>query len=300
MTYVLRPFTPGDLTELSLLAQRLNAQRETGSSFCCARAEDIRQDFEETMEYGLALWGDGGPQGLISCFPDVEKGNADCALLLDAHGTAYLEAADQLLSAAREKLGGEMACTFFFPQENAECRNFLTQLGAARQVNEYILLLCRGEWRLPSALAARPRPVRGGERAAFEALHDAVFPGIYVSGGDIWADLGRSRFLYVISDETGLAAYGVLRIHGGAKAVAEIIGVRADARRRGYGRSLLHHLAEQAFTQFGAEELELVVDGDNQNALRLYLDTGFRIQQENNCYVLRPVLEAEKQEAHVN
>lgn len=287
MSGTIRPFAAGELEELALLAQRLNARRETGSTFCCARAEDIRREFEGTMEYGFACWADGKPLGLISCFPDAEKGNADCSLLIDACGELYRETAGALVRAAREKLGEGMACTFFFPEENGECRGFLDEAGAQRQVNEYILYLEREDWNAPRGLAAEPRPVRGGEREAFAALHDGVFPGVYASGEDILEDLGKTRFVYVIPDAAGLAAYGVLKTQGGKQAAAEMLGVREDARRRGYGRAVLNHLAGQGFSRFGAERLELVVDADNQGALRLYLDTGFRVWQENNCCILK-------------
>ncbi len=127
MDITIRPFAAGELDGLALLAQRLNASRQTGSSFCCSRAEDIRRDFEESMEWGFACWTDGRLVGLVSCFPDWEKGNADCSLLLDAHGADYRAAAGALLAKAREKLGSGMACTFFFPVENGECRSFLEQ-----------------------------------------------------------------------------------------------------------------------------------------------------------------------------
>ena len=162
------------------------------------------------MEWGFACWTDGRLVGLVSCFPDWEKGNADCSLLLDAHGADYRAAAGALLAKAREKLGSGMACTFFFPVENGECRGFLEQAGARRQVNEYILRLGREAWSEPRDMAAEPRPVREGELADFAALHDQVFPGVYVSGRDILEDLGKGRFVYVVSDSAGLAAYGVL------------------------------------------------------------------------------------------
>lgn len=287
MNKVIRPFTAENLEELSLLAERLNAERETGSTFCCKRAADIQRDFAETMEYGFACRVNGKPVGLISCFPDMEKGNADCSLLIDAQEEAYRETAKALLAAAREKLGAAMECTFFFPTENRACRVFLQEAGAERQVNEYILLLERENWKMRCDLTASPRPVLEKEWNAFAALHDAVFPDVYASGQDILKDFGKTRFIYVVSDEAGLAAYGVLKTQGGKQATAEMVGVRKDARRQGFGRAVLYHLALQAFSQFGAERLELVVDADNQNALRLYLDAGFQIWQENNCYILR-------------
>ena len=126
-----------------------------------------------------------------------------------------------------------------------------------------------------------------GEKAAFAALHDAVFPGAYASGRDILADMGKNRFVYVSSDGAGLAAYGVLKRQSKKQAAAEILAVRRDARRQGLGRAMLNHLAREAFSRLGAERLELVVDADNRGALRLYLDTGFQVFQENNCYILR-------------
>lgn len=284
----IRPFAYDDLEPLAILAQRLNAQRETGSTFCCIKAVDIRRDFEETMAYGSACWSeDGKPLGLISCFPDWEKGNADCSLLLDAHGASYLEMAAALVSAARERLGPKVACTFFFPMENRDCRRFLDLAGAQRQVNEYLLFLGREDWNAPANLAAEPRPLQDEERDAFAALHNKVFPDAYASGQDILTDLGKARFVYAVPDRAGLAAYGVLKTSGGGHATVEMVGVRKDARQRGYGRAVLNHLASRAFSEFGADRLDLVVDADNRNALALYLDTGFRVHQENNCYILR-------------
>lgn len=287
MNTAIRPFASRELDELALLAQRLNASRRTGSTFCCAKAEYIRRDFEQTIEYGFACWSGKKPLGLVSCFPDPEKGNADCSLLLDVDGTAYQELAQQLLAAVRDRLGPEMACTFFFPMENEKCRHFLEQAGAQRQINEYILRLEQAAWRPPHPPAAEPRPLCREEWDAFASLHNSVFPGAYASGRDILADQGKTRFVSVIQDSAGLAAYGVLKLQGKEQAAAEMLAVRADARRRGLGRAMLNHLAREAFSRLGAERLELVVDADNQSALNLYLDTGFQIFQENNCYILR-------------
>ncbi len=278
------PFSERDLETLALFAQRLNARRETGSTFCCAEAGDILRDFRQTADCGFAVWAGDKPKGLVSCFPDVEKGNADCSLLVDAKGEAYDAVARALVSAARERLGQGMQLTFFFPAENADCRDFLQRAGARRQVNEYIMRLERRDLREPRALAAVPRPLEEGERDAFCTLHDSIFPGVYASGRDILADLGKTRSVYVIADEKGLAAYGVLKT--GKTPAAEMVGVREDARRRGCGRAILCRLAAQAFGELGAERLELVVDADNRGALGLYLDTGFAVLQEDNCFIL--------------
>lgn len=279
------PFALKNLDALTSLAQRLNAVRQSGSSFCCAQAEAIRRDFEENMACSYGCWVCGTPVGLISCYPDPGKDNADCALLIDAARVPYAAAAEGLLTAAREKLGTNVRCTFFFPKENRDCAAFLEHIGAVRQVNEYCLLLHKSDWK-KRAFHTVPQLLRPEDADDFAALHDSIFPDVYCSGQDILADLGKTRFVYTIRAEDRLAAYGVLNTAGGKRATAEIIGVRACFRRRGFGRAILNHLAESAFTQFKADQLDLIVDGDNEEAIALYLAAGFVIEQENNCYIL--------------
>lgn len=287
MQTTIRPFAVDELDTLALFAERLNAHRQTGSTFCCAKAADIRRDFAETLPYNFACWAENVPVGLLACYPDIEKQNADCSLLIEATGPDYERIAEGLVGAVRQRLGAGMACTFFFPAENAQCRHFLRRMGAAQQQNEYLLLLSQKDWQQSATLAAAAQPLTDPQRAAFAALHDAVFPHCYANGRDILAESGKTRFVHVITDGEGLAAYGVLKTQGGARATVEMLGVRPDARRRGYGRAMLRHLIQEAFCRHGARQVDLVVDADNHGALRLYLETGFAVQQQNNCFLLR-------------
>lgn len=279
-------FSPENLEKIVVLAQRLNARRENGSAFCCSEADSIRRDFEENMAASFGCWEEDTPVGLLSCYPDWEKGNADCAMLIDPDGVSYEAAAQALLTAVRKTLGAEMACTFFFPKENHDCAAFLEETGAKRQVSEYSMLLKKDHWRTPP-VAPVPQPLRPEQARDFARLHDAVFPGVYCSGQDILETWGKNRFLYVLERQQELVAYGVLRSSGRKQATAEIVGVRNGFRGHGYGRAILNYLAETAFTQFGAEELDLIVDSNNQRAIDLYLSVGFTIVQENCCYILK-------------
>ncbi len=111
---MIEKFSEGNLPELAAYACRKNARRESGSAFCCREEASIRRDFLETLEFG-ALWREAGRiRGILSCFPDWEKGNVDCALLVDREG--YDSTAGQLLRTARERLGSHLRYTFFFPK----------------------------------------------------------------------------------------------------------------------------------------------------------------------------------------
>ena len=278
---MIEKFSEGNLPELAAYACRKNARRDSGSAFCCREEASIRRDFLETLEFG-ALWREAGRiRGILSCFPDWEKGNVDCALLVDREG--YDSTAGQLLRTARERLGSHLRYTFFFPKENEDCTAFLEGIGAQRRENEYQMVLQRNDWR-PTEGLLEPRPLAEGEEVPFAQLHDQVFPDVYVSGRDILGDLGKNRFVYVLEENGALAAYGVLQC-AGCRTTAEILGVRQGLRGRGYGRAILNYLAKEAFYRHSAAELDLIVDADNDRALGLYQKTGFQILEENRCYL---------------
>lgn len=280
---MIEKFSVDHLSELAAYACGKNASRESGSAFCCQTEVSIRQDFLETLDFSFASREGGKLCGLLSCFPDWEKGNVDCALLADRED--YSATAGQLLSAARDQLGNHLRYTFFFPKENEDCTVFLEKIGACRQENEYRMVLRRDNWQ-PLEGLPEPHPLPEAAYTAFAELHDCVFPDVYVSGRDILEDLGKSRFVYTLEEAGILAAYGVLQ-GTGDRFTAEMLGVRQELRGRGYGRAILNCLAREAFSRYGAAELDLIVDADNIQALSLYQKTGFQILEENRCYILQ-------------
>ena len=204
---MIEKFSVDHLSELAAYACRKNASRESGSAFCCQTEASIQRDFSETLDFGFACREGDRLCGLLSCFPDLEKGNVDCALLADREN--YSATARKLLSAAQAQLGNHLRYTFFFPKENEACAAFLESIGACRRENEYRMVLRRDDWQPQEGLPA-PHPLEEAAYAAFVALHDRVFPDVYVSGRDILEDLGKSRFVYTLEEAGSLAAYGVL------------------------------------------------------------------------------------------
>ena len=80
---MIEKFSVDHLSELVAYACRKNASRESGSAFCCQTEASIQRDFSETLDFGFACREGDRLCGLLSCFPDLEKGNVDCALLAD-------------------------------------------------------------------------------------------------------------------------------------------------------------------------------------------------------------------------
>ncbi|NLY46070.1 MAG: GNAT family N-acetyltransferase, partial [Tissierella sp.] len=116
-------------------------------------------------------------------------------------------------------------------------------------------------------------------------LHDEIFPNVYISGADIIENIGKKHFVYSIIENKTLIAYSVLRLNGNMSGTAEIIAVREEFRGRGYGKAIISYLIDKAVNLFKVSNVDLMVDGDNEKAIKLYLDLGFVIEHENRCYI---------------
>ncbi len=71
---MIEKFSVDHLSELVAYACRKNASRESGSAFCCQTEASIQRDFSETLDFGFACREGDRLCGLLSCFPDLEKG----------------------------------------------------------------------------------------------------------------------------------------------------------------------------------------------------------------------------------
>ncbi|MDD4297970.1 MAG: GNAT family N-acetyltransferase [Ruminiclostridium sp.] len=278
--------TQQQLNNIIEFAYKMNIDREHASTFCAISKSAIREDFSEGISKNcvLACWNNDEIIGILSCFIDEVKNNADCTILIDSRKCDYNTIARLLLEKFRIANDANMKYTFFFPTENVECANFLESINANRQVNEYYLILeKKNADNNTSNLNVIELPTNSYN--SFIELHDTIFPGVYISGADVIKDIGKIHFIYSIIENEILIAYSVLRLNRDRSATAEIIAVKENFRGKGYGRAVLSYLIKTAFTSFTLDKIDLIVDGNNDKAIRLYLDLGFTIVTENRCYI---------------
>lgn len=279
-----------NIEEAIAFAYKHNQNNETGSSYCAKRRESIAEEYRESVKNGTlaCVFDQKGIAGLLSWYEDSEKKTVDCGMLINPAAGSYSDIAEQLLSRVKESCGEGRTYQFFFPKENTVCRNFLEQAGAERGENEYLLILRKGTQRLDKGFRKGcPKPIGKESDRQLAKLHDEVFPGIYISGTDLAGDRNGNHVVYGITEEGRLIAYGVLRIDSSTDGTAEIVGVEAGYRHRGYGRTVLSYLIEKAFSDIGMDKIRLVVDGTNENAIRLYRGLGFTTEGENCFYSLK-------------
>ncbi|OHE41819.1 MAG: hypothetical protein A2Y16_05870 [Tenericutes bacterium GWF2_57_13] len=265
---------------------KTNFVRAHAQTFCSSRPAAIEAELREAIDLGLAFvcFENDRISGFATACLGHPAGNADIVLLISPTLDRYVEIASSLFARLRETLPPTIRFTFFFPKENIRCAAFLDSIGALRRVNEYQLAI-RREGFVPIDIKG-VAPLHLEDGPAFVRLYHEIFPDIYLSAEEILKDIEGNHRVFVARDESGLIALSVLRLNGTGSATAEVIGVRADRRGRGQGRTVLAYLLMQAFSIYGAERVDLIVDLDNDAAIRLYTDLGFSVEREHVSYCL--------------
>lgn len=306
---MIRQCTMSDLDRMVEIAYEQNNKITHSSAFCSKKRESIKRDFEEVLSgeenFAAAYFHKVEMAGIITCYCDRDKNNVDCAGPFITELGDWVEDLDrkdimmQLFYFIRNHYNNDMKYTFFFSKENEECIRFLELIKAKKLINEYQLIIHKTDYLAQfSNMDANVdlnrigreyvvTDLSKGNYGQFIKLHDAIFPDVYVSGNDIIEDINKKRFVFPIVESDKIIAYSVLKVYENSKrATAEIIGVDAQYRRKGYGRTVISHLLSNAFQRFDMEFVDLIVDGDNDNAIALYLSLGFSIEAENCCYVV--------------
>ena len=116
------------------------------------------------------------------------------------------------------------------------------------------------------------------DHAAFEQLHDYLFPGTYYAGRQIIGRLDQRRKVFVAIEGAALQGYVYVEVQPEfGEGNIEFIGVAEGVRGRGIGRKLLAAALGWMFAFESIESSFLAVNAANTAAINLYRSAGFRL-----------------------
>ena len=119
-----------------------------------------------------------------------------------------------------------------------------------------------------------------------EKLHDAIFPNAYYNGKQITDMLDDEHVIFVAKEGNNLVGYVFISMNlKFNEGDIEFIGVKSNYRDKGYGKKLLS-TALRAFKENGINKLQLWVNVENQNAIKIYKNVGFEIVDSLISYTM--------------
>jgi ribosomal protein S18 acetylase RimI-like enzyme len=276
-----------DIEQIVQLIFTCNNIKESSSNYCYKDIDQIYKDVIETIERDeMIIYKDHQIiSGVILWYYNKLQNTCDCSIFVNPISRDSLKIMTELIVNLKKHYQFPVKINFFFPVENIQYTELLTSLNAHKNVNEYRLKLAKGSeknLKLDKTITILDE----SSNLDFIELFNSVFPDIYINGENVITSIGKDRVVYSLTINKELIAFSVLKFESEKLGSAEIIGVKESFRNKGYGRLILSHLIFEAFSKYNLASLNLVVDGDNLNAIKLYADLGFTMFSENYCYEL--------------
>ena len=276
-----------DIEQIVQLIFTCNNIKESSSNYCYKDKNQIYKDVIETIERDemIIYKDDQIISGAILWYYNKLQNTCDCSIFVNPINRNSLKIMKELIGKLKKHYQFPIKINFFFPVENIQYTELLTSLNAHKNVNEYRLKLAKGSeknLKLDKTITILDE----SSNLDFIELFNSVFPDIYINGENVITSIGKDRVVYSLTINKELIAFSVLKFESETLGSAEIIGVKESFRNKGYGRLILSHLIFEAFSKYNLASLNLVVDGDNLNAIKLYTDLGFTMFSENYCYEL--------------
>ena len=202
----------------------------------------------------------------------------------------------ELYRAIGEHFDGLDKVYLFVPRDKEDVVAALGALGFRPERMSFVLVLPQPEERQADlADGFSILPVSREDRAALQAFADVMNLNFGDSAGHVeaTADVVRGWFegdgyverglALLYSGELPIGTACLFRDEDGDSGVIEFLSVLEGFRGRGLGRQLLRHQVNLARAS-GLTSLCLVVNGENDSAIALYLSEGFELEETVVCY----------------
>lgn len=279
---VVRPGRAEDLAPIAALIVRLNGLPE-GRCLQCAVGETADEAAAEMAELrvqdrlAMTVADEGGVvRGFLACETDPASGRGWLRgpLVEDALWTA---AAPDLYASLRALLPADIhRLDAFLDARNERALRFYDERGFRRVRFAHVYTAD------PSAApAARPAAVTAladGQVPSFAALHESLFAEGGVAGRAIAAEVGDRRRVFVHAEGDRVLGYvDVSADPVTGEGFVDHLGVNAERRGAGLGRTLLLAALHWCFAEMGMRSVGLTVDDERAGARRLYDAAGFRL-----------------------
>jgi len=132
-----------NMNELVSIVFRLNNISKYSSNYCYKKKTSIENDLKTMIEDEsiCVSYEQDEITGMIFWFENKNHKVCDVNLFVIENREDYIQIMSSLLNAMKQKVNETYKFNFFFPNGNSRVANFLDQVNASKNMNEYILKL---------------------------------------------------------------------------------------------------------------------------------------------------------------
>lgn len=270
-----------DIQELATFITEMNQGKENHIAYCgreyewnlAALEEDFRAD-DGSLHFLIAKDASGDIFAALGV--DFDESTAEVWGPFNKTDNPKIE--NQLWEQLVAKYPEITSYIFFINEENAKQRSFMESIQAENCGKHFQLRVKKEDFEIEQAIKSVLFEEK--DTPAFKRLHDKAFPGAYYNAATIISRLGNGNFLKVLKNaDEELQGYAYVELDEELnEASLEFISISPDFRGQGIGTILLKEILTEIFSNPGFTEVDLVVEGINASANRLYYNAGFQLQ----------------------
>lgn len=279
-----------ELEVITNLAYEQNNRPEYNSAYCFKAREAIKDDFLQMLKskesFVLGYLNKGTLMGICGFYVDKEKKTADLVGPFLKEGDYRSVSADMLAFADR-KLKEGYRYNFFFDEQNNRYLEFMEEIQAEYQDQEYSLLLRRSNYKKHQT-KKRAKELSPNYADKVKEIHDTNFKDSYLSGKEMISSAKSERKVVYITAGVELAGYGACRFWVTPdRASIDIIYVVPALRNQGYEQALLDGMIAGIYENEEIEYIGIVIETDDRDFLEICVEAGFEITSKNCSYFLK-------------
>jgi ribosomal protein S18 acetylase RimI-like enzyme len=266
--------------ELVQFAVRLNSEGAHHIGFFGEGEADVRASLEECVipsaEGFLLAYENDTLVGVFGVDADPEVDRAWLFGPLVDHGDWYA-LADELYNRVLPLIpAGIHSYDLFCDEQNNRLDEFAVRHGFPLHSENAVMALACSNYKPSAKRVTKIIPFEENLFAAFEQLHNAVFPGTYFTARQIVEKLDESHQLLLAMEGNCLLGYHYGKIDPAAESgYVDFIGTDESARGRGVGADLLAAGVDWMLSAPTTQKVSLTVNANNHIARGLYEKFGF-------------------------
>lgn len=276
---------------ISLMA-KYNKEKCYQIGYCAVPVDSIRKDLVESLKDEenklIGVIEEGVLVGVIDLDIDSKKKTIDMVgpFIEKQEEEEWLAIGKELFDFIFKEFDSDYEYLFFIHQENKIGKKLLENIQVELRGDEYVLKIERDGIKPGLIDDTGIISIDTEQYEEVITLHDGIWPGVYYSGQELIEQLDENHQIFSAKNKEEIEGYIFVEKEV-ERGYVHFLAVKEPYRGAGIGRKLLNKALKWAFANNNIKKLSLCVEVENEKALSLYYNLGFKVENAYTAYKLQ-------------